>query len=96
MPLTGQHAAVVKPMSAFEPGSIRTMSKSADGRPFSILIGKLKGQSDTATHSFHFPKDKWTPQQARKWASEHGALIDGNNLVQFGQVASHVHVPQRS
>ena len=60
----------VRAPTDFEPGSFRSISLDA-GRGISAIIGKPRGQETTSTQSLRFDKDKWSPEEASKWAREH-------------------------
>lgn len=55
---------------AFQEGSFRTIVLS-EGQGIHAVIGRLKGETSTTVQSYLFEKEKWTPEKARAWVSEH-------------------------
>ena len=72
MPFPLAHSARAKSPDDFEPNSFRTNTL-----PNGVvqILGKLKGQSTMTVQAFRFPKDKFTPEQARKWLADHNIKI---------------------
>ncbi len=68
MPYPSEHAARVVDPGKFEPDSFRRKNITSG---VDIIIGKLKGQDTTTTQSYRFDKEKFTPEQAKKWLKEH-------------------------
>lgn len=71
MPLKNVHACVIKPESAFEPGSLLTMEQDHDGKKYQVLIGKLKGESATSEHSYHYDTAVWKESEAKSHCADH-------------------------
>ena len=67
MPLN-VHAARLRNPNLFQQDSFRTIDIT-DG--IQAIIGRLKGQTSTTTQSFRFNKNKFTPEQAKKWLKDH-------------------------
>ncbi len=66
-PYPSEHAARVVDPGKFEPDSFRRKS-SGD---VSMIMGKLKGESTMTVQAYRFPKDKFTPEEAKAWCKEH-------------------------
>ena len=49
------------------------MKQESDGKPFVIIVGKLKGKTDSTTQSFRYPKDQWSSRTAKRHAEAHKA-----------------------
>jgi len=72
MPYPNEHSCRIKSPSLFQDGSFRRMNKKSDGKVFTLIIGKLKGQTTTTTQALRYPKTSWTKEQAKKHCKEHG------------------------
>jgi len=70
-PYPNEHACRVREPSAFQPNSFRRIKRTHEGKPYSIIIGKLKGESKTTTQAIRYPKDSWTADAARAHCNAH-------------------------
>ena len=66
MPYENEHSARVRDPGAFKPESFRR--KELDG--VSMVMGRLKGETTMTVQAYRFPKDKFTPAQAKKWLKD--------------------------
>lgn len=60
----------VRNPGTFQEGSFRTITLDED-RGIKAVIGRPKGKTTTATQTYIFDKEKWTPAEAQKWVDEH-------------------------
>lgn len=74
MPYPNEHACRIKSPGLFQEGSFRRMNKTSDGKSFTIIVGRLKGQTTTTSQALRYPKKSWTAEQARKHCKEHGGI----------------------
>jgi len=74
MPYPNEHSCRIKSPGLFQEGGFRRMSKKSDGKVFTLIIGKLKGQTTTTTQALRYPKKSWTKEQARKHCKDHGGI----------------------
>jgi len=76
MPYPNEHAARVRDPGGFIPGSFRSkaLPKSKGGKGgVRMIVGRLKGgEGKTQVQSYRFPKDLYTPAEARAWLKENG------------------------
>ena len=77
MPYPNEHACRIRDPGDFQPKSFRRIQSGEkggkgprDGKRLSIIIGKLKGKSETTTQAFRYPSDEWTEAQARSHCKE--------------------------
>lgn len=68
MPYPNEHAARIKNPGDFQEGSFRRI-KITDG--IFAIIGRPKGSDKSEVQSYRFDKDKFTPEQAKKWLADH-------------------------
>jgi len=73
-PLPNTHSCRVKDPKKFTPGSFRTIQRDLDGKPFSIIIGRLKGKTKTTTQGYRYPKKNWTAAQAKAHCESHDGI----------------------
>lgn len=91
-PLSNEHAAVLKPLGAFDPKTIRRKNggtiygKIKIPNTIAVLWAKLKEHNKSSDnplpHSLHFPTDNWAVAQAKAW------LKDNNIKYQTFEAAS--------
>lgn len=76
MPYPSEHACRIKDPKDFEQDSFRRISqKTEDGKRIDLIIGKLKGESDTTVQAFRYPKDEWTAEEARDHCKAHDGIL---------------------
>lgn len=75
MPYPTEHACRIKSPGSFQDGSFRRMNKSSNGKTFSLIIGRLKGQTSTTTQALRYPKTSWSAGEARGHCKEHGGIL---------------------
>lgn len=68
IPFTDFHAGRVE-----DPGKYKKIVTKDLGDGIQLLLGVLNedDESKTETQSYHFDKDKWTPEEAKKWLKDH-------------------------
>lgn len=97
-PYPNEHACRVRPPSAFQKDSFRRIRKTSDGKPFFIIIGRLKGETTTSTQAYRYPKDSWSAAQANAHCKrndgktfEPAAKAENTELKRLeGRVVSHL------
>ena len=67
MPYPTEHSARVKDPGAFEADSMRSKEIAPGVR---IIIGHLKGETTMTTQAYRFDKEKFTPEEAKKWLKD--------------------------
>lgn len=73
MPYLNFHAARVRDPGDFKPGSFRnkTLPKSEGGKGgVQMIMGRLKGKTTMTVQAYRFPKDKYTPAEAKAWLKD--------------------------
>jgi len=76
MPLPGYHACEIRPLSDFEKDSIRTIKRKHEGKEYSVLIGKLKDETTTAEHSYHYDETVWAVGEAKMHCEDHDGTFE--------------------
>lgn len=89
MPYPNEHSARMIDPEKFEQDSFRRKN-IAPG--VDIILGKLKGETSMMTQTYRFDSKKFTPDEAKKWLTEHdiknigfeAALSDNQNMSETG------------
>ena len=68
MPYPNEHACRVRDPDDFQSDTFRRKEIS-DG--ISIIVGKLKGETETTTQAYRFDSSKFTEDEAKTWLKEH-------------------------
>ena len=74
MPYPNESSCRIKSPGLFQEDSFRRMNKTSDGKPFTLIIGKLKGQTTTTTQAIRYPKKNWSEAEAKKHCKEHNGI----------------------
>ena len=76
MPYPNEHACRLKEPSRFQKDSIRSVEQVSNGKPFRILIGKLKGATSTTIQAIRYPKRYWSEAEARAKCNTRGGRFE--------------------
>ncbi len=75
-PMPNEHACRLKDPGAFEPDSFRRMERDHEGKTYSVIMGKLKGESTMTEQAYRYPKDTWGAAQARTHCTSHDGSFE--------------------
>ena len=75
-PYPAEHACRLRDPGGFQPDSFRRMDRKHEGKTYSVIIGRPKGQTATREQALRYPRSSWTEAQARAHCTSHG----GNNF----------------
>jgi len=73
-PFANEHACRLRDPGDFEDGSFRRTQRESDGKRYSIIMGKLKGEDTLTEQSYRYPKDDWTVSEARAHCRDHDGI----------------------
>lgn len=74
-PLPNEHSCRVVSPGKFKEGSFRRMSRETDSKKYSVIMGRLKGETTLTTQSFRYPKKTWKVDVARKHCKGHDGIL---------------------
>lgn len=72
MPYPNEHACRKREPSEFQPRSFRRVTRETDGKSYSVIMGKLKGETTLTEQAYRYPKATWTAATARVHCKAHG------------------------
>jgi len=75
IPYIQEHSCRIKSPKLFQEGKYARLSKKSDGKPFILLIGRLKGQTTTITQAIRYPIKSWSEAQAKKHCKAHNGIL---------------------
>ena len=92
MPYPNEHACRLREPGSFQPNSFRRMARDHEGKKYSIIMGKLKGEDTLTEQAYRYDKEAWDADTARAHCGAH----DGTFEVAAQMSAAEVEVPQAS
>ena len=67
-PLPNEHSARIRDPGDFQPDSFRRKELPKGG--VSMILGRLKGETTMTVQAYRFPKDQYTPVEAKQWLKD--------------------------
>ena len=74
LPMPNFRTCRLAPPGNFQAGSFRTVTRSSDGKQYSIIMGRPKGKTTMSEQAYRYSKDIWDASSARSHCERH----DGN------------------
>ena len=75
-PFPNEHACRLRDPGDFEADSFRRTDRETDeGKPFSVIMGKLEGEDSMVDQSFRYPKDVWKEGEANQHCVDHDGIL---------------------
>lgn len=74
MPYPNEHACRLRDPDDFEPGSFRRQEREHEGKPYFVILGRLKGEDTLTEQAYRYPKDAWTEDDARAHCQDHDGI----------------------
>jgi len=73
-PYPNEHACVLTSKDKYE--KFRKGTRDHEGKEYTVLYGKIKGESTWEDHSFRYPKDTWTVKEAGTHCKSHDGSFE--------------------
>lgn len=70
-PLPNEHACRLRDPGDFQEGSFRRMRREHEGKQYSVIMGRLKGETTLTEQAYRYPKETWSAAQARSHCRSH-------------------------
>jgi HK97 family phage prohead protease len=90
MPYPNEHACRLREPGQFQDNSFRTMSRDHEGKKYSVIMGKLKGEDTMTEQAYRYAKDTWTATQAKSHCSSHDGSFEAAST--GGRAMQHVRM----
>ncbi len=88
-PYPNEHACRLRNPGDFQDGSFRRMTRQSDGKTYSIVMGRLKGETTLTEQAYRYDKDTWDADEARSHCEEHdGSFEAAEKQEKTGRVLS--------
>jgi len=75
-PFPNEHACRKRDPGDFQAGSFRRMERDHEGKKYSVIMGRLNGETALTEQTARYPKDTWTPAAARAHCETHGGSFE--------------------
>jgi len=70
-PYPNEHACRLKEPGLFQDNSFRRVTRDHEGKKYSVIMGKLKGESEMTEQAYRYDKDTWDASEARSHCKAH-------------------------
>lgn len=76
MPYPHEHACRLRDPGDFQEDSFRRTEREHEGKKYSVIMGKLKGQDTMTDQAFRYPKDTWEESEAKSHCTDHDGSFE--------------------
>ena len=76
MPHPNEHACRLKSPDDFQPDSFRRTTREHKGKEYSIIMGRLKGETTMTEQTYRYDKTKWTESEASAHCKDHKGTFE--------------------
>ena len=73
-PYPNEHSCRIRDPGGFKPESFRRMTRRSDGKEYSVIMGRLKGETTMTEQAYRYGIKAWTVAQARKHCKDHKGI----------------------
>jgi hypothetical protein len=74
MPYPNEHSCRLREPNDFKPDSFRRTSRKSDGKPYDIIMGRLKGDNTMTEQAYRYDKAIWSADDARVHCKDHDGI----------------------
>lgn len=75
-PYPNEHACRLRNPGDFQDGSFRRMKRRHNGKEYSVIMGRLSGETTMTEQAYRYPKTNWTVAQARSHCRSHDGRFE--------------------
>lgn len=75
-PYVTEHSCRLRNPDDFQSNSFRRMTRKHEGKEYSVIMGKLKGEDTMTDQAYRYNKEIWTVGSARVHCREHGGTFE--------------------
>lgn len=94
-PYPNEHACRLRDPGDFQPNTFARTTRKHEGKEYSIIMGRLKGETTMTEQAYRYPKDTWDAASAKAHCSSHdgasfeaasSASIDGTTTASTNRI----------
>jgi len=75
-PYPNEHACRLKPPADFQPDSFKRTEREHEGKKYSVIMGRLKGETTITEQAYRYPKDTWESDEAKSHCESHDGSFE--------------------
>ncbi|MFW6173840.1 MAG: HK97 family phage prohead protease [Elusimicrobiota bacterium] len=75
-PYPNSHSCLIKDSEKFQGDSFRTKKRTHNGKEYSVIMGKLKGEDTMTEQSYRYDKKEWKNHEAKKHCEDHKGTFE--------------------
>jgi len=84
-PFPNEHSCRLKNPDDFKEGSFRRTSRTSDGKKYSVIMGRLKGETTMTEQAYRYDKEIWQAGEARTHCKEHEGSFEAASPKEVSQ-----------
>lgn len=92
-PYPNEHACRLRDPDDFKPGSFKRVSREHEGKKYSIIMGRLKGETTMTEQAYRYSKDVWGKTEAQKHCKEHDGTFEA--ATEAGMECEECNMPEQ-
>ena len=74
-PLPNEHGCRLRDPKDFQDDSFKRSQREHEGKRYSVIMGKLKGEDTMTDQAFRYPKDTWSEAAAKAHCDDHDGIL---------------------
>ena len=74
-PYPNEHACRLRDPDDFKEGSFRRTTRVSDGKKYSIISGRLKGETTMTEQAYRYDREVWTEGEAKAHCKDHDGIL---------------------
>lgn len=98
MPYPNEHSCRLREPGDFQADSFRRTRREHEGKPYDVIMGRLKGDDNMTDQAYRYPKRTWSAADARRHCEDHDGSFEqasdegarGAGMSRFTHVVSYV------
>lgn len=75
-PYPNEHSCRLRSPDAFQEGTFRRTKREHEGKEYSVILGRLKGEDTMTEQAYRYDKEVWTASQAKRHCSDHDGTFE--------------------
>ena len=75
-PYKAEHSCRLRNPADFQEGSFRRTDREHDGKKYSVIMGRLKGEDTMTEQAYRYAKETWTEGEASRHCKEHNGNFE--------------------
>jgi len=84
-PFPNEHSCRLRNPDDFKEGSFRRTSRTSDGKKYSVIMGRLNGETTMTEQAYRYDKEAWQAGEARTHCKEHEGSFEAASPKEVSQ-----------